>query len=606
MGAWPLAAAVSAGLTRGRRPAAARGARPWHAAHRAAAAGGLLLAAGLAQPSGAQTLRGRVVDRASGQPIAGAIVSLVTDTTRRWPVLTDGEGAFRLRADSAGTFTVRVDRVGFAPFVQALPVTLASGAVLERTIIVPSSRIELATVRVTANAACAAPGIRGADAARVWEQVKTALASQSLTAQQSLVTLQLTLDEALERGSDPQSFLVRTYRRPTQSWQSQSSRPFVSPRGHDFRRDGFRVALGDSADYFGPDADVALSEAFLATHCFRVVRERRLLRRGGRLGLAFAPLDTTRATFLSGTLWVDEPTSQLTSIDYTYVVPGWPRGVRPPRGTIRFAVLPAGGWIVRDWSMSLPVLSTPVGDQSPRHLATFEKRGSARPAPEAALAPAAPTGPAAPSAPAGPSAPAVVVGFVRDSLLGGPVADVAVRVGGSVVSRTDSSGRFIAVLGDVAPSGQMITVRVEDPLVARLDAAAAERTVSAMPGDTTRLVFDGAGTEAGLARYCPEALRPSDTGERRPIPRGGLLVAVDRTRADSSALVVRMSWEVPGGSTRWMEVPLAPDGVAVGCPVASDRTVTLAIADESGPRGVMIAAPTGRRLRALRVTLSPP
>ncbi|MCU0624617.1 MAG: carboxypeptidase-like regulatory domain-containing protein [Gemmatimonadaceae bacterium] len=389
----------------------------------------------LALPLSAQTVRGRVVDRASGQPIAGAIVSLMADTARRWPVLSDSTGAFRMRADSAGTYTVRVDRVGYAPFLQGLPLTLAAGSVIDRTIVVPSLRAELATVRVTTNAACAAPGIRGADAALVWEQVRTALASQALTARQALVTLEMTLDEALNRGADPQAFLVKTYRRPTQVWRSTSTQPFVSPRGHDFAARGFRIADGDSADYFGPDAEVALSPGFLETHCFRVVRERRLLRRSGRLGLAFAPLDTSRATFLTGTMWLEAQTSRLSAIEYAYVVPGWPRNVRPPRGAIRFAMLPSGAWIVRDWEMWLPVLST-ARQAEARHLATFEKRGRARPvADEASAAPVVVQSIAAPVP------PVVVLGVATDPMSGGPVRDAAIRIDDIVAGRTDSAGR---------------------------------------------------------------------------------------------------------------------------------------------------------------------
>lgn len=195
---------------------------------RAVALGGAAVAM-LAPWLRAQTLRGTIVDRETGAPVVGAIVSLLADSTRLWPVLSDASGAFRVRAELAGTYRVRIDRVGFRPFVQELPVTLALGAVVDRTIRVPASRAELATVQVTTAAACDAPGIRGADAARVWEQLRTALDGARLTARRSLAPLELVLEVAITRGPAGGAAGIRDTRRPTQVWRTRSGRTFVSP-----------------------------------------------------------------------------------------------------------------------------------------------------------------------------------------------------------------------------------------------------------------------------------------------------------------------------------------------------------------------------------------
>ena len=67
-------------------------------------------AAGFAQ--GTASVTGRVVDSTTGQPVAGARVAVVRSTTG---TITDFNGRYALEGLSAGTITLRAQRIGFAP-----------------------------------------------------------------------------------------------------------------------------------------------------------------------------------------------------------------------------------------------------------------------------------------------------------------------------------------------------------------------------------------------------------------------------------------------------------------------------------------------------------
>lgn len=90
------------------------------AAHLASAA--LLIVA--ASSAEAQYLHGRVIDRASGEPVASAAVLVVNpDESIRSGAITDRDGRFDLRT-TPGTFLLRVQRVGYAT-TGSVPLELA-------------------------------------------------------------------------------------------------------------------------------------------------------------------------------------------------------------------------------------------------------------------------------------------------------------------------------------------------------------------------------------------------------------------------------------------------------------------------------------------------
>ena len=76
----------------------------------------------------AQIVRGRVVERASGAPIVGVLVSLVPDgnAAATTSVLSNERGEYAVRAGAAGRYRLDVKRIGAQRFTSEW-FTLAAG-----------------------------------------------------------------------------------------------------------------------------------------------------------------------------------------------------------------------------------------------------------------------------------------------------------------------------------------------------------------------------------------------------------------------------------------------------------------------------------------------
>ena len=73
-------------------------------------------------PAGAASVRGRVTDQATGQPVASAQVAVLPSAGGRLGGLTDNSGEFTVTGVPAGQATVRVLRIGYAPVTQTVAV----------------------------------------------------------------------------------------------------------------------------------------------------------------------------------------------------------------------------------------------------------------------------------------------------------------------------------------------------------------------------------------------------------------------------------------------------------------------------------------------------
>jgi len=113
-------------------------------------------------------------------------------------------------------------------------------------------------------------------------------------------------------------------------------------------------------EYYAPDGDVLLSDAFLATHCFSVTRHRR---EREVLGLQFEPNRRGIVPEIRGTLWVDTTTAELRSLDFRYVEVERDDGVDAGEagGHVSFEYLPSGAWIVNEWYIRMPKLGERLG-----------------------------------------------------------------------------------------------------------------------------------------------------------------------------------------------------------------------------------------------------
>lgn len=307
----------------------------------------VLLSAGRA---GAQRVRGVVLQPDSLTPARGVLVELVdvagNPVTR---ALTDPRGAFTLRAATSGTFHVRALRIGFRPSeTRQLPLTTDS--MVEVRLTLTSERIMLDLVAVRARTSCRTRGNAGAEVVAVWEEVRKALAVTSLTsATGDLVSRVI----SFERSTDDAH--VVTFLR-TAVVETREPRVFRSLPADSLRSTGYVAFEGNELAYFGPDADVLMSDVFVSTHCFRLTAPPQ--GDSSLIHLSFEPSERRRNHVdVRGTLSLDRGSSELRALRFEYV--GMPDEAERlhPGGRVNFARASDGSWFVQRWLMRMPVMT---------------------------------------------------------------------------------------------------------------------------------------------------------------------------------------------------------------------------------------------------------
>jgi hypothetical protein len=114
--------------------------------------------------------------------------------------------------------------------------------------------------------------------------------------------------------------------------------------------------------FFGPDPTVLLSDAFSQDHCFHLVPSSRRTRRF--VGLGFTPVAARGVPDVAGVMWLDAKTFRLASIEFHYTAVPPATDSSALGGSLHFAQLANGAWMVRSWSLRIPVGSSagaPVG-----------------------------------------------------------------------------------------------------------------------------------------------------------------------------------------------------------------------------------------------------
>ncbi|MBL8983129.1 MAG: hypothetical protein JNL26_13145, partial [Gemmatimonadetes bacterium] len=120
------------------------------------------------------------VDSATGQPLAGVIISVISAKGAvRVHGLTDEVGVLRLRADVGSSIELTGQRVGLAD-ARLGPLTIAVG-VQDVTLSLGASRQRLSGVTITGRSQCGAMGA-GTDAAQIWNEVRKALTASTFRA----------------------------------------------------------------------------------------------------------------------------------------------------------------------------------------------------------------------------------------------------------------------------------------------------------------------------------------------------------------------------------------------------------------------------------------
>ena len=296
-------------------------------------------------PASPQTVRGTVIDTLSGIPVGNGFVVLIdAKGAEVGRTLNRTDGHFSLRAPSPGVYRIRSERIGYRLW-ESEPFTLAAQAAIDVVLRITSLPAQLDAIEVRATTTCRDPS-GNVDTGALWEEARKALAAASWAA---------------NKGG--YLHLLHTFRR---RWNGRRTRiewekigsepgsarlPFEALRPDSLATAGYVIPRGASWDWYAPDANVLLDQTFHATHCFNAVRGRDEF--VGMLGLEFEPVPDRKVSDVKGTLWIDEESSELRSVEYQYT--NTPGSVRDDRigGSILFQALPTGAWIVERWVIRL-------------------------------------------------------------------------------------------------------------------------------------------------------------------------------------------------------------------------------------------------------------
>ncbi len=305
----------------------------------------LLLAALLPLGAAAQPVTGVVVEEGTRTPVPGAMVILFDSAgTQVGRVLSNAAGRFLVHARAPGSHHITVERIGYAAWTTDPFVPAADGELL--TIRVPVEAIPLAGLDVSGGRRCEVRPEEGEATARVWEEVRKALAAEDYTREASLYAYTLLrysrqLDRDAEKVIEGDTTVAEDLPAAFRSFPIDELAEW-----------GFVQAAADTSTvYFAPDAGALISDVFLDTHCLG-------LREGedGRIGVIFRPVPGRRVPEIGGVLWVDAATSELERLEFVYLNLIRSREVGEPGGEVAFTRLPDGAWIVREWRIRMPNL----------------------------------------------------------------------------------------------------------------------------------------------------------------------------------------------------------------------------------------------------------
>ncbi len=396
-----------------------------------------------ASDAAAQRVRGRITDQDSGLPIGGAFVILVDTSGRSLiAVLSDAAGVYHLAAPVAGTYRLRIERMGHGDTTTEL-LNLAAGASVTKDVAVPLDPVRLEQISASGVGRCDLPHDLGTETHTLWDEVRKALTVAHWAERQVGIPYQARL---FDRTRDIVSARIEEQETRLRSGFGRAA--FESAPPADLAARGYIRVLPDNViQYFALDAAALLSDDFLDTHCFRIVRNEST--HAGRVGLGFQPIEGRRLPDIQGTLWVDENTAALQYLDFTFTRHVLPVDVPPERfgGRVEFERLGNGAWVVHRWWLRMPQLPPEItvqrasdrrvaGVSASERLRIAQRRGMSIRESGGELDFIATPGAATPGA-------ATIRGVVYDSVRSRPLVDATVFLTASGRSTmTDRYGAF--------------------------------------------------------------------------------------------------------------------------------------------------------------------
>lgn len=299
----------------------------------------------LALPASGQTIDLRVVEE--GAPVVGALVAVIDSTGSVVGLgLTGTDGLARLRMEP-GRYRLRAELIGRRPTETGL-FDIAAGESVQRTIGLEAQPVELAGISAEGEQRCEIRPVRGHDVHTAWQEARKALEAEQLGRSSALYRFDI--EHFVREVRADNGRVLRDDRR---SATNLSANPFRSLPVTRLAREGYLREGTDTDILYAPTPDVLLSDDFLDSHCFWLVRDGDGV--PGALGLSFRPLKERTLTDVAGVLWIDEASAELRRMDFRYVfLPSrLPEGEYG--GAAEFRRLPSGVWIVQRWTIRSPI-----------------------------------------------------------------------------------------------------------------------------------------------------------------------------------------------------------------------------------------------------------
>ncbi|MBI4420907.1 MAG: carboxypeptidase regulatory-like domain-containing protein, partial [Gemmatimonadetes bacterium] len=260
----------------------------------------------------AQTVRGQVLEAATGTPVdAGFVLLLGPDGKEMRRTLADRSGRFSIRAPGPGQYRLRSERIGYR-VVTSPPLELSADQTLDYTLAVRAVPIRLEEIRVERETKCRVRPEEGQATATVWDEARKALAAVAWVQSQQRLRVRI---RTFERELSPE---LRVRKEESRERSGASNRPFRALSPRDLAARGYIERTTDGGFLFqGPDADVLFSDEFLNQHCFRLEQQRDSTTMG-MVGLGFEPVGGHNLPDIKGVMWVDEKSAELRYVEYRY------------------------------------------------------------------------------------------------------------------------------------------------------------------------------------------------------------------------------------------------------------------------------------------------
>lgn len=489
----------------------------------------------VATPLGAQGVRGTVMDQASRQPIAGAVVFLL-DASNAVVArdLTNESGSYRLAAPRAGTYRTRTLRIGFRPVLSS-PFMLGDGPDMTRELSVESIPVSLAAVKVERQANC--PARQDASQAyNAWNEVATALNAALLSSRVRGTTATVV---AYDRWTAPGSDVI--LRQGVNVRSGLPGQPWRSVSADSLHRAGFVVREPNGWYVFHAlDLDVLLSDTFLQDHCLQLRGVDR-----GQIALEFTPSrDRNRIAEIRGFVWLDATSLELKRLQFRYVNVLREYEQADAGGDLEFLKLRNGAWIVSRWQVRMPTSFRQERSESYGNLrGTAQVRATEVKTTGGDVLRVIQNGDTVWTVP-----PRAFVGTVIDSSTNRPVSGARVSLTGTRdATVTNELGRFR--IEDVLPGAYAVRVRT-----AELDSLATFHQASAViASQMPQLDIKVPNRAQLIEQWCPAITR----GTREISGLMGMVLGIVRDQADSTPVV---SAEI---GVEWMDVVVDANGGAV-------------------------------------------